>query len=140
MWLILALLSAVMAALVGILGKVGLNNMDANSATAIRAVIMALFLAGVVMVQGKLGSVSEILADKRGMMFICLSGVAGALSWLFYFWALKVGKVTQVAPVDKFSVVIAAVLAMVFLGERMSPLGIGGIVAITAGVLMVAFA
>lgn len=139
MWLIFALLSAITAALVGVFGKVGLQNVDANTATAVRAAIMAAFLIGVAAMQGKLSMVSDILADRRAFAFICLSGVAGALSWLFYFWALKYGKVTQVAPVDKLSVVFAALIAMAFLGERVSPLGAAGIATIAAGAIMVAF-
>lgn len=84
-WLIYALLSAITAALVAIFGKIGLQNLDANTATAIRAVIMAIFLVGVVVVQGKLNLISEIIANKKAIVFIALSGIAGALSWLFYF-------------------------------------------------------
>lgn len=73
------------------------------------------------------------------LLYIILSGTAGALSWLFYFVALKYGRVSQVAPVDKLSIVLAAVLAVVFLGESLSPLGLSGILLITAGVVCVAF-
>ncbi|SQA96685.1 EamA-like transporter family [Cedecea neteri] len=86
-WLVYALLSAATAALVAIFGKVGLQHLDANTATAVRAVVMALFLVGVVVVQGKLNLVSTVFADKKALLFILLSGVAGALSWLFYFMA-----------------------------------------------------
>lgn len=72
------------------------------------------------------------------LLYIILSGTAGALSWLFYFVALKYGRVSQVAPVDKLSIVLAAVLAVVFLGESLSPLGLSGILLITAGVVCVA--
>jgi Predicted membrane protein len=134
MWLVYALLSAVMAALVAIFGKIGLKGLDANAATAIRSVIMAAFLVAVVFVQGKTGQLSEILANRKALLFIVLSGTAGALSWLFYFIALKNGKVSQVGPIDKLSVVFAVVLALIFLGEKVSLVnGIGiGLIAIGA--------
>ncbi|MEQ9890973.1 EamA family transporter [Pectobacterium aroidearum] len=137
-WLIYALLSAVCAALVAIFGKIGLQNLDANTATTIRAVIMALFLVGVVVAQGKLVLVGEIIANKKALLFIVLSGVAGALSWLFYFVALKNGNVAQVAPIDKLSVVFAVVLAVILLGEKISLMAGVGVALISAGALLVA--
>ncbi|MER2371645.1 EamA family transporter [Photorhabdus laumondii] len=136
-WLIYALLSAFTAALVAIFGKIGLQNLDANTATAIRAVIMALFLVGVVVVQGKLNLVSEIVANRKALLFIVLSGVAGALSWLFYFLAIKNGHVSQVAPIDKLSVVFAVIFAVILFGEKISLMAAGGVALITAGALMV---
>ncbi|MFW5405061.1 EamA family transporter [Pectobacterium carotovorum] len=137
-WLIYALLSAVCAAMVAIFGKIGLQNLDANTATAIRAVIMALFLVGVVVAQGKLALVGEIVANKKALLFIVLSGVAGALSWLFYFVALKNGNVAQVAPIDKLSVVFAVVLAVILLGENISLMAGAGVALISVGALLVA--
>lgn len=137
-WLFYALLSAVTAALVAIFGKIGLAGLDANAATAIRSVIMAGFLLGVIAVQGKFAQMGEILADRKALGYIVLSGVAGALSWLFYFIALKSGKVAQVGPIDKLSVVIAVVLAYLFLGEKVSPLGALGVALIAAGAILVA--
>lgn len=137
-WLIYALLSAAAAALVSIFGKIGLQNIDANAATAIRAVIMALFLLGVIAVQGKFGQLGGIFAQKKALSFIVLSGVAGATSWLFYFLALKYGKVSQVGPIDKLSVVIAVILAFLFLGEKISWLNSAGVVLIAIGALLVA--
>ncbi|MFC4600438.1 EamA family transporter [Cohnella hongkongensis] len=139
MWLVYALLSAVAAALVAIFGKIGLKDIDANSATAIRAVIMALFLLGVVFVQGKFAQLGEIFVQKKAMAFIVLSGVAGALSWLFYFMALKGGKVSQVGPIDKLSVVLAVVLAFLFLGERISWINSIGVALIALGAILVAW-
>ena len=138
MWLIYALLAAVFAALVSIFAKIGLQSIDANTATTIRAVIMALFLIIMIIVQGSLYHIPVILADKKALTFIILSGIAGALSWLFYFLALKHGKVSQVAPVDKFSVVIASLLAIIFLGEKLSLFGKIGISLITFGVIFIA--
>ena len=137
-WLVFALLSAVAAALVAVFGKIGLQSLDANTATAIRAVIMAIFLMAVVTFQGNLKQIPVILADKRALAFIALSGIAGALSWLFYFVALKYGKISQVAPIDKLSVVIASVLAVIVLGEKVSLVNGIGIALIAAGAILVA--
>ncbi|MFP1738923.1 EamA family transporter [Lonsdalea quercina] len=137
-WLIYALLSALCAALVAIFGKVGLQQLDANTATAVRAVIMALFLVGVVVAQGKLGLVGSMLTQHKAMVFIVLSGVAGAMSWLFYFMALKNGSVAQVAPIDKLSVVFAVILAVILLGEKITLLAGVGVALISAGALLIA--
>ncbi|APG20965.1 EamA family transporter [Kosakonia radicincitans] len=137
-WLIYALLSAVTAALVAIFGKIGLQHLDANTATAIRAVVMAVFLVGVVVVQGKLSLVATVLADKKALLFVVLSGIAGALSWLFYFMAIKSGNVSRVAPIDKLSVVFAVILAVILFGEKVSLIAAAGVALITAGALMVA--
>ncbi|HHN8372758.1 TPA: EamA family transporter [Morganella morganii] len=137
-WLVYALLSAISAAMVAVFGKMGLQHLDANTATAIRAVIMALFLVGVVMVQGKLNLISEIIENRKALFFIALSGIAGALSWLFYFMAIKNGQVSQVAPIDKLSVVFAVIFAVILFGEKVSMIAAGGVALITVGALMVA--
>lgn len=137
-WLIYALLSALSASLVAIFGKIGLQHLDANTATAVRAVVMALFLVGVVVIQGKFNLVGTVLADKKALLFVVLSGVAGALSWLFYFMAIKNGNVSQVAPIDKLSVVFAVILAFILFGEKISLIAGLGVAFITAGALMVA--
>ncbi|EKT0592164.1 EamA family transporter [Morganella morganii] len=137
-WLIYALLSAISAAMVAVFGKIGLQHLDANTATAIRAVIMALFLVGVVVVQGKLNLISEIIENRKALFFIALSGIAGALSWLFYFMAIKNGQVSQVAPIDKLSVVFAVIFAVILFGEKISLIAAGGVALITVGALMVA--
>lgn len=139
LWLFYAGLSAVAAALVSIFGKIGLQGLDANTATTVRSVVMALFLIGVMIIQRNFSHLGEVLSNRRALLYIILSGTAGALSWLFYFVALKYGRVSQVAPVAKLSVVLAAVLAVVFLGESLSPLGLSGILLITAGVVCVTF-
>ncbi|MBC3995806.1 EamA family transporter [Morganella morganii] len=137
-WLLYALLSAISAAMVAVFGKMGLQHLDANTATAIRAVIMALFLVGVVVVQGKLNLISEIIENRKALFFIALSGIAGALSWLFYFMAIKNGQVSQVAPIDKLSVVFAVIFAVILFGEKISMIAAGGVALITVGALMVA--
>ncbi|RFU65307.1 EamA family transporter [Peribacillus glennii] len=137
-WLLYAILAAVSAAMVSIFGKVGLQNIDANTATAVRAIIMAIFLIGVVAYEGNLSKMPEIIGEKKTFLFIILSGLAGATSWLFYFLALKVGKVSQVAPIDKFSVVIATILAVIFFGEKLSMLNGIGVALIAIGVVLTA--
>lgn len=137
-WIIFALLSAVTAALVAIFGKIGLQGIDTNTATAIRAVIMALFLFGVVVFQGKLHDIKPILANHKALLYIVLSGVAGALSWLFYFIALKNGKVSQIVPIDRLSMVFAIVFAFVLLGEKVSLKAVFGALIMTVGAIIVA--
>lgn len=139
LWLVFGLLSAIMAAFVAVFSKIGLQSIDANTATAIRAVIMAIFLILVVVCQGSLAEIPAIIADKKAITYIILSGVAGALSWLFYFLALKFGNVSQVAPIDKLSVVIATVIAVGLLGEKISMLGGCGVALIAIGAILVAW-
>lgn len=138
LWLVFAFLSAITASLVAIFGKIGLQSVDANTATAIRSIVMAVFLAAVVVFQGNVKQIPLILADRKTLLFIILSGVAGALSWLFYFLALKYGKVAQVAPIDKLSVVLATILAVVVLGEKISLLNGIGVGFIALGAVLVA--
>ena len=141
-WLVYALLSALCAAFVSIFGKVGVAGLDSSAATAVRAVIMAVFLVGVVVAEGHTADLPQVFADKKALAFVALSGVAGALSWLFYFMALKdgdvEGEVTQVAPIDKLSVVFAVLIAVIFFGEQVSFLHGVAIVLIAAGGLMLA--
>ena len=138
LWLIYALLSAITASLVAIFGKIGLKAVDPNTATAIRSIVMSVFLFGVITVQGKLHLLPSIISNKKTFSFIVFSGLAGALSWLFYFLALKYGPVTKVAPIDKLSVVIAALLAILFLGEKINTLNGIGIGFIAVGAIIVA--
>ncbi len=136
-WLIFAVLSAITASLVAIFGKIGLQGVDTNTATTVRAVIMAVFLILVIVVQGKLSNVNIVFANHKAIAFIALSGVAGALSWLFYFLAIKSGKVSQVVPIDRMSVVFALVLAFLFLGEKVSlKVGIGAALMVAGAILV----
>jgi transporter family protein len=99
---------------------------------------MAIFLMAVIFFQGNLNKIPQIISNKKAFSFIILSGVAGALSWLFYFLALKFGTVAKVAPIDKFSVVIATVLSILFLGEKISKLNGLGVGLIAIGAIIVA--
>jgi transporter family protein len=116
-WFIWALLSAFFAGLTAILAKVGVEHVDSNLATAIRTVVIVIF-AWAIALATRNQSFSSI--GKRTWIFLILSGVATSLSWLCYFRALQLGEASQVAPVDKLSVVIAIVLAAIFLHERMT--------------------
>ena len=137
-WLVFALLSAVTAAFVAIFGKIGLKGMDANTATAVRAVVMAIFLVGIILIQGKLTQIPSIIKNPDAITFIILSGVAGAASWLFFYLALRYGTVSQVAPMERLSVVFAIILAVVFLGEKVSMQTAAGGVIIAVGAIMIA--
>jgi transporter family protein len=135
-WLPLALLSAFFAALTAIFGKIGVSKIDSSVATMVRAAIMFVMLFLFVLASGKLGAVSTIRG--KAATYIFLAGAAGASSWLFYFWALKVGKASQVAPIDRLSAVITVVLALLILGEKISwKTGVGAAV-MTAGAILVA--
>lgn len=137
-WIIFALLSALTASLVAIFGKIGLQGIDSNTATAIRAVIMAIFLVGLILIQGKLHDIKPILLNSKALLYIVLSGIAGALSWLFYFVALKNAKVSQIVPIDRMSIVFALLLALFILGERISIKACIGAALIVVGGILVA--
>lgn len=130
-WLLYAILSAVFAALVAIFGKIGLEKVDSTLATTVRSIVMAVFLIGTTSVLRLWPGVDQL--SKKAMSMIALSGLAGALSWLFYFKAVQVGKVTQVAPIDKLSVPLAAILAVLFLSERPTLVNWVGIVLVAVG-------
>jgi bacterial/archaeal transporter family protein len=136
-WLIYALLSAIFASLVAVFGKVGLKNIDANTATTIRALIMTIFLIGVISFQGKLNQIHTILSNNKALLFIVLSGVAGAISWLFYFLAIKRGTVCQVTPIDRLSIVFAIIFALLFLGEKINFIqGIGILITVIGAIII----
>lgn len=115
MWWIYALLSALFAAMTAILAKVGIKGVNTDLATAIRTIVILIVAWGIFFFRGKFTDIYGL--SKTNWLFICLSGVATGLSWIFYFKALQLGEVSKVAPVDKLSVAIAIVLSVVFLGE-----------------------
>jgi len=117
-WLIFALLSAVFAALTAILAKIGIKNVDSNLATAIRTVVILFFAWAIVFWQGTFNKISSI--SQYSLIFLILSGITTGLSWLFYFRALQIGKASQVAPIDKLSLIITIVLAAVILKEKIN--------------------
>ena len=135
-WIFYAVGSAVFAALVAIFGKIGLKNIDSTLATTGRAVVMALFLVIVAFSLNKFQNLETLYG--RPIVFIILSGVAGALSWLFYFFAIKNGPVSGVVAIDRTSVVFALILAALFLGESFTiKTALGGAL-ILGGALLVA--
>ena len=117
-WWIYALLSALFAALTTIFAKVGIQNIDANLATAVRTVVIVVIAWGVVCAEGNLGKLSII--PPRTLGFLVISGVTTGLSWLFYFQALQLGKAAQVAPIDKSSVVLVILFSAIFLQEPLT--------------------
>ena len=135
-WFVWALLSAVFAGATAVLAKVGVQNINSNLATAIRTTVVLVF-AWIVAVPALRGAGLEKM-ERRTWLFLIASGLATGLSWLCYFRALQLGHASQVAPVDKLSVVFAIGLAIVFLGERLTVRGAIGAVLIVAGVLFLA--
>ena len=116
MWFVLALLSAIFAALTSILAKVGIEGVNSNLATAIRTVVVVVMAWGMVFLTNAQNGIAEI--SKRSWLFIILSGLATGASWLCYYRALQLGDASKVVPIDKLSVVITLVLAFVFLQEQ----------------------
>lgn len=140
MWWVYAFLSSVTAALVAIFGKMGLKDIDSTLATTLRSIIMAVFLVLASLGLGKFSGFSMSSLAGRDWLFIVLAGVAGALSWLFYFFALKIGLVNQVVVVDRLSLVFVVILSALFLGEAFTwktvlgaALMVGGALLITLG-------
>lgn len=135
-WFYWALLSAVFAALTAIFVKVGVQDVDADLATLIRTAIIMVVLAAFVISTDKW--TNPFTLSPKTWLFLGLSGLATGASWVCYFRALKIGDVSRVAPVDKFSLVLAAVFAVVFLQERSSSQEWLGIMMIAGGVLLLA--
>lgn len=134
-WVTYALLSAIFAAFTAILTKIGIKNVDSNLATAIRTIVIVLFAWGIVFYQGTFKQLSSL--SKYSLIFLILSGVATGLSWLFYFRALQLGKASQVAPIDKLSLVITIILAAVILKEKVTASIILGGVLMALGAILV---
>ena len=118
MWWIYALLSALFAALTAIFAKIGIKGVDTDLATALRTVVALVLVWVLVFFKGSQNTVGSL--TKTNWTFLILSGCGTGLSWICYFKALQLGKVSQVAPVDKLSVALAIILAAVFLGETIT--------------------
>lgn len=136
-WILFSLLSAFFAALVAIFGKIGIEKIDSTLATTVRATIMALFLIIVSFIFGKNKLLSTI--DKKAFLFILLSGIAGAISWYFYFSALKTGPASIVSALDRLSIVFVLILAVLFLKEGLSWQTVFGIILISTGAFLMIF-
>jgi bacterial/archaeal transporter family protein len=134
LWWIYALLSAFFAALTTIFAKIGVANVDANLATAVRTVVILFIAWGIVLAQGNLSQLTVM--PSRSLIFLVVSGVATGLSWIFYFQALQLGKAAQVAPIDKSSVVMVILFAAIFLHEPLTSKVILGGLLIAIGTLV----
>lgn len=134
MWFVLALLSAVFAALTSILAKVGINGVNSNLATAIRTMVVLVMAWGMVFLTQAQKGISEI--SHRSWLFLILSGLATGASWLCYYKALQIGEASKVVPIDKLSVVITLILAFVFLHEQFTAKSLIGCALIGAGTLL----
>ena len=137
-WVVLGLIAALGGAGVAIFGKVGLEHVDPTLATTARSLVMAAVLVGVSLATGRFGSLFSTGLDRRGWTFVVLAGIAGAISWLAYFWALRVGAAAQVASIDRLSVAFVVVFASAFLGEQYGWRGWVGVALVVIGLAMVA--
>ncbi len=137
MWWIYALLSALFASLTAIFAKIGIANVNSNLATAIRSIIILMVIWGIVLARGEAKGLSTL--SKHTIIFLVISGIATGLSWIFYFKALQIGKVSQVAPVDKLSVALTIILSIVFLGEALTIKTAIGALLIIAGTAVLIF-
>ena len=136
MWWLYALLSALFASLTALFAKIGITGVNSNLATAIRTIVILFVAWGIVLAKGEAKGL--VTLSKQNMFFLIISGIATGLSWIFYFKALQVGKVSQVATVDKLSVAFTIVLSIVFLGLILSwKTAIGALLIISGAIVMV---
>jgi len=134
MWFLFAIISAIFAALVAIFGKIGLSEVDSTLATTVRALFMFLFVLAGSAITGKLSGLNTI--NGKALKFIILSGIAGGLSWLFYFSALKMGVTSKVAAIDRLSIVFIFFLSILFLGETLTLKHVLGIALVAIGAIL----
>ena len=134
MWFVLALLSAIFAALTSILAKIGIDGVNSNLATAIRTVVVVVMAWGMVFLTNVQGGIVDI--NKKSWIFLILSGLATGASWLCYYKALQLGDASKVVSVDKLSVVITLILAFVFLHEKFAIKSLIGCILIGVGTLI----
>ena len=134
MWAVFAVLSAIFAALTSILAKIGIENVDSNLATAVRTVVVVAMSWLMVFITNAQSGLTNI--SRKSWIFLILSGLATGASWLCYYKAIQMGEVSKVVPIDKMSVVITLILAVVFLHEDFNAKSIIGAVLITVGTLV----
>lgn len=137
-WYLAAFLSAVFAALTSILAKIGIKDINSNLATAIRTSVILIFTWGIVFFQNTPANFSQI--SKNSWIFLILSGIATGLSWLFYFYALKVGEASKVVPIDKLSLILTIIFAGLILKEKITLQVVLGAALMTFGAIVIAFA
>lgn len=136
-WVIYAVLSAFFASLVAIFGKIGIKGINSNLAVAVRTAIILIFAWGIVFAEGVVFQIKGW--SKHTWIFIILSALATGLSWLFYYKALQLGQASRVAPIDKLSVALTIILAIIFLGENPTWGNILGGLLVVCGVLVTVF-
>ena len=134
MWWVYALLSALFAALTAIFAKVGVANVNSNLATGIRTIVILIMIWLIIFSRGETKGLYTL--SRHNVIFLVISGVATGLSWIFYFKALQLGDVTQVAMLDKLSIVLTILLAAIFLGETITLRTAIAAVLIVAGTLL----
>lgn len=134
MWAVFALLSAVFAALTSIFAKIGIEGVNSNLATALRTIVVLAMAWVMVFITKSQGGITEI--NKKSWLFLILSGLATGASWLCYYKALQMGSASKVVPIDKLSVVITIILAVIFLHEDFTAKSAAGTILITAGTLI----
>lgn len=134
MWFVFALLSAIFAALTAILAKIGIEGVNSNVATAIRTVVVVLLAWAMVFITQSQHNIVQI--SQRSWLFLILSGIATGASWLCYYKALQMGETTKVVSVDKLSIAITFVLAIIFLHEDFTLKSVIGVSLITIGTLV----
>lgn len=137
-WQFWAASAAVFAALTAIFAKIGVSDVNPDFATFIRTLIVAAALMVLLWATDRFEPLS-VVSGKTGL-FLLLSGLATGASWLCYFRALKLGNASQVAPVDKLSVVLVAIFGALFLGDQLSAVNWFGVILVAAGASLIAFA
>lgn len=137
MWWVYAILSAFFASLTAIFAKIGITGVNSNLATAIRSVIILMVAWGIVLARSEYKGIPAL--SRHNLIYLVVSGLATGLSWIFYFKALQIGKVTQVAPVDKLSVALTIVLSVIFLGESLTLKTAVGALLIIIGTVVLIF-
>ena len=136
-WMIYAILAAVFAALTSILAKVGISGVESNLGTAIRTAVVLVMSWGIVLARGKHKKIGDI--DKKEFLFICLSGIATGASWLCYYYAIGVGDISVVVPIDKLSILVTVAFSFVVFKEKLSKKAFIGLALMVAGTILMAF-
>ncbi len=134
-WQFWAILSAVFAALTAIFAKVGVENVNADFATFLRTIVILITLIFILAVTEQFQPLNSV--STKSYIFLVLSGLATGASWICYFRALKIGNASQVAPIDKLSVVLVAIFGVVFLAEKLSVWNWIGIIVIAIGAFLI---
>lgn len=136
-WLIYAFLTAIFTSLATILGKIGIENTNPNFATMLRTIVILIIIWVVILIKKEYKDIKKI--TKKNMIFIALSGISTAISWLFYFKALKEGEASVVFPIEKLSAAVAILISIMFLKEKLNKKGVIGFIMIIIGTMLLIF-